>query len=94
ERVARRHRRPVAAVQIVAAMPLPPIRFHDLRHGAATMLLATGADMKLVADVLGHASANFTRDVYAVVAEELAEAAAAAIEAFVPRRNRRRAGSG
>ncbi|WP_313949951.1 MULTISPECIES: tyrosine-type recombinase/integrase [unclassified Frankia] len=69
-------------------MPLPPIRFHDLRHGAATMLLAAGVDMKLVADVLGHASSNFTRDVYAVVAEELAEAAAVVIEEFVPRRSR------
>lgn len=94
EKVARRHRTTVEAVRIVAAMPLPPIRFHDLRHGAATMLLAAGVDMKLVADVLGHASANFTRDVYAVVAEELAEAAAAAIEAFVPRRKARRTGSG
>lgn len=44
--------------------------------------------MKLVADVLGHASSNFTRDVYAVVAEELAEAAAVVIEEFVPRRSR------
>lgn len=86
EAVARRHRVPVEAVHIAASAPLPPVRFHDLRHGAATMLLASGVDMKLVADVLGHASANFTRDVYAVVAEELAEAAAAAIAAFIPRR--------
>ncbi|MCK9894735.1 site-specific integrase [Frankia sp. AgB32] len=91
QKIAGRYRVPVAAVRIAAVMPLPPIRFHDLRHGAATMLLAAGVDMKLVADVLGHASANFTRDVYAVVAGELAEAAAVAIEAFVPRRNRREA---
>lgn len=88
EKVARQYRVPVEAVRIAAGAPLPPIRFHDLRHGAATMLLASGADMKLVSDVLGHASAAFTSDVYAVVAEELAEAAAVAIAAFVPRRAR------
>jgi len=51
-------------------------------------MLASGAPIKLVADVLGHASSSFTSDVYAVVAEELAEAAAVAVAAFVPRRTR------
>ncbi len=88
ERIARRHRVPVDAVHIALTMPLPPIRFHDLRHGVATMLIAAGPPMKLVSDVLGHASVAFTSDVYAVVAEELAEQAAAAISAFVPRRQR------
>ncbi|CAI7980249.1 integrase [Frankia sp. Hr75.2] len=88
ERTARQYRVSPEAVRIAAAAPLPPIRFHDLRHGAATMLLASGAPMKLVSEVLGHASAAFTSDVYAVVAEELAEAAAVAIAAFVPRRER------
>ncbi|ADP84420.1 tyrosine-type recombinase/integrase [Pseudofrankia inefficax] len=89
ERTAAQFRVPIEAVQIAAESgPLPPIRFHDLRHGAATMLLASGAEMKLVSDVLGHASAAFTSDVYAVVAEELAEAAAVRIAAFVPRHNK------
>ncbi|MBL7490573.1 tyrosine-type recombinase/integrase [Frankia sp. AgB1.9] len=88
ERTAGQFRVPVAAVEIAAEMPLPPIRFHDLRHGAATMLLAAGAQPKLVSDVLGHASVAFTSDVYAVVAEEMAEAAATAIAAFVPRRHK------
>lgn len=72
----------------LAGPPLPPVRFHDLRHGSATMLLAAGVDMKVVSEILGHASAAFTSDVYAVVAESLAEDAAAKISAFVPRRNR------
>lgn len=88
ERIARQHRIPVEAARIALSAPLPPIRFHDLRHGSATMLLAAGASMKLVSDVLGHASVSFTSDVYAVVAEELAEQAATAIAAFVPRRQR------
>ncbi|HYB17688.1 MAG TPA: site-specific integrase [Streptosporangiaceae bacterium] len=65
---------------------LPLIRFHDLRHGAATMLIAAGQPIKVVSAILGHSTSAFTMDVYAVVAEELGEAAAAAIAAFVPRR--------
>ena len=52
------------------------------------MLLAAGQPPKVVSEILGHSTVAFTMDVYAVVAEELAEAAAVAIEAFVPRRNR------
>lgn len=70
---------------------LPPVRFHDLRHGAATMLIAAGQPVKVVSAILGHSTSAFTMDVYAVVAEELAEAAATAIAAFVPRRGRKKA---
>ena len=73
---------------LVRKASLPPVRFHDLRHGAATMLIAAGQPVKVVSEILGHSTAAFTMDVYAVVAEELAEAAAVAIEAFMPRRNR------
>ncbi|MGO8959398.1 MAG: tyrosine-type recombinase/integrase [Streptosporangiaceae bacterium] len=65
---------------------LPPIRFHDLRHGAASMLLAAGVEPKVISRMLGHATVAFTMDVYTQVAEELAEAAASAIAAYVPRR--------
>ena len=40
----------------------------------------------MVSATLGHATAAFTADVYAVVLDEMAEAAASAIEAFVPRK--------
>jgi integrase len=33
---------------------LPPVRSHDLRHGAATLALAGGADLKTVSEMLGH----------------------------------------
>lgn len=88
EWIARRHRVPAEAVQIALAAPLPPVRFHDLRHGAATMLRAAKVEIKVISDILGHASTSFTDDVYTVVAEELAEQAAQAISAFVPRRSR------
>jgi integrase len=67
---------------------LPPIRFHDLRHGTATMLLAAGQPPKVISEVLGHATVAFTIDVYTEVAEELADAAMAALAAYIPRRSR------
>lgn len=88
ERIARKFRTTEAAVEVALRMPLPPVRFHDLRHGAATMLIAAGCDAKFVSEVLGHASVAFTRDVYQVVAEELAEDATRRIAAFIPRQNR------
>jgi len=35
---------------------LPPVRLHDLRHGAASLDLAAGVDLAMVADQLGHCS--------------------------------------
>lgn len=88
ERIVRKFRTTEAAVEAALRMTLPPIRFHDLRHGAATMLIAAGVDDKFVSEVLGHASVAFTKDVYAVVAEELAEDATRKISAFIPRQGR------
>ena len=44
---------------------LPPVRFHDLRHGWATIALRAGVSPKIVSERLGHASVGFTLDVYA-----------------------------
>jgi len=71
---------------------LPPIRFHGLRHGASTMLLAAHVEPKVISQMLGHATVAFTMDTYTEVADELADAAAAAIAAYIPRRSRRDAG--
>lgn len=43
---------------------LPPIRFHDLRHTAATLLLTQGVHVKLVSEMLGHATISLTLDTY------------------------------
>ncbi|GAA1464146.1 site-specific integrase [Nocardiopsis exhalans] len=43
---------------------LPPIRFHDLRHCAASLTLSAGADMKIISETLGHSSYAFTADFY------------------------------
>ena len=70
---------------------LPPVRFHDLRHGAATMLRAAGVPIKTISAILGHSTVAFTDDIYVEVAEEMAEEAAAAIQGFIPRQRTARA---
>jgi hypothetical protein len=47
-----------------AAIGLPELRVHDLRHTAASIWLGPGADPKVVQRVLGHASAAMTMDLY------------------------------
>jgi len=49
---------------LVVRSGLPPIRLHDLRHGAATLAHTAGADLKTVQDQLGHASIGITADLY------------------------------
>jgi integrase len=47
------------------------VRFHDLRHGAATVLLAAKVDLKVVSALLGHSSISITADIYAYVLPEM-----------------------
>ncbi|WP_410619076.1 tyrosine-type recombinase/integrase [Amycolatopsis sp. cmx-8-4] len=49
---------------LVERTNLPPIRLHDLRHGAASLSLAAGNDLKSIQEMLGHASMSFTADYY------------------------------
>ncbi|WP_240522173.1 tyrosine-type recombinase/integrase [Amycolatopsis vastitatis] len=71
---------------------LPPIRLHDLRHGAATLALAAGADMKVVQSMLRHSSITVTMDTYTTVLPEVALAAAEATAKIVPRSASRQLG--
>ena len=48
----------------LAAAGLPKKRFHDLRHGAASYMLAEGASLSEVQRVLGHSTITVTNDVY------------------------------
>ena len=46
---------------------LPPIRFHDLRHSAATFMLTLGVQPKVVAEMLGHSNVGTTLDTYSLM---------------------------
>lgn len=48
--------------RLTFAAGLPPIRSHDLRHGAATLSLAAGTDTKYVSAMLRHSSIGITSD--------------------------------
>jgi integrase len=50
---------------------LRSVRFHDLRHAAATLMLASGTDLKVVSEVLGHSTIATTANVYAGVLDTL-----------------------
>ena len=60
---------------------LPDIRFHDLRHTCATLLLSRGQHPKLVQELLGHASVAMTLDRYSHVLPIMGDQTAAAMEA-------------
>ncbi len=57
--------------QDVKKTELPEIRFHDLRHGHATMLLELGEDLKVISERLGHSTITLTADTYSHVREKL-----------------------
>jgi len=59
---------------------LPRIRFHDLRHTAATLMLKANVNPKIVSEVLGHASVSITLDRYSHVLPTMQLDATSAME--------------
>jgi integrase len=59
---------------------LPEIRFHDLRHTCATILLSRGVHARFVQELLGHATIAITLDTYSHVLPNMQEGAARALE--------------
>src|SRR5215212_368611 len=59
---------------------LPHIRFHDLRHTCATLLLSRGVHPKFVQELLGHATIAITLDTYSHVIPSMGDATAKAME--------------
>ncbi|MFF4386194.1 site-specific integrase [Streptomyces sp. NPDC001552] len=71
--------------RLVELSGLPSIRLHDLRHVAASLMLAAGIDVKIVSEALGHSDSRITRDIYQSVIPKAARDAAEATAAMVPR---------
>ncbi len=64
----------------VDRLGLPHVRFHDLRHSAATLMLSQGVPLKVVSETLGHSSIAITADVYQHVTPDLRREAAEAMD--------------
>lgn len=69
----------------LAKAGLPAIRFHDLRHTAATLLLSRGINPKVVSEMLGHADISITLRIYAHVTPHMQQAAADVMDALFKR---------
>jgi integrase len=59
---------------------LPEVRFHDLRHTCATLLLTRNVNPKIVSEMLGHSTIAITLDTYSHVLPNMRDQAAAAME--------------
>lgn len=68
--------------RIAASIGRPDARPHDLRHTAATVAIAAGADIKSVQDLLGHATASFTLNVYAHTSDQMKKDTAARMQNY------------
>ena len=69
--------------RLLAAASLPRMRFHDLRHGAASLLLAQGVHARVVMEMLGHSTIALTMNTYSHVIPELQREAADKMEAVL-----------
>ncbi|SOR81196.1 MULTISPECIES: tyrosine-type recombinase/integrase [Streptomyces] len=72
-------------IELYEEIGLPPVRLHDLRHGAATLDHAAGADLKDIQEMLGHSSITITADTYTSLLPEADLAIAEAAARLVPR---------
>ena len=65
---------------LLKSADLPRIRFHDLRHTCATLLLSKGTHPKIVQEMLGHANISMTMDTYSHVLPDMQEKAVSAMD--------------
>ena len=66
--------------EILEKKGLRRMRFHDLRHSCASLLLANGVPMKMIQDWLGHSDMGTTANIYSHIDSESKKASAMAIE--------------
>jgi integrase len=68
---------------IVKRAGLPYMRFHDLRHTSATILIASGVPVKVVSERLGHCNTSITQDIYTHVLPNMQQQAADVMDALL-----------
>ena len=60
---------------VLESCDLPHLRFHDLRHTNATLMLRNAVPAKIVSSMLGHSSIGITMDIYSHVVTDMQEGA-------------------
>jgi integrase len=76
-----------AFAEIVRTAQVPHIRIHDLRHTAATLLLAQGVHPRVVMELLGHSGIAITMNTYSHVVPALRKEAAETMNAVLGGQN-------
>ena len=68
---------------LLEAQGLPHIRFHDLRHTNATLMLKNHIPAKIVSSMLGHSTISITLDTYSHVLTDMQQGAVNVVEGFL-----------
>ncbi len=68
--------------KLLKKVGLPDVRFHDLRHSTATLLLSKGVHPKVVQEILGHSEISMTLDTYSHVLPTMQKAAMEGLNDF------------
>jgi len=72
--------------KLLAKHNLPPMRFHDLRHYNAIIMMKYGVPDKVASQRLGHSQVQITREIYQHVLPDMDRQAAAVIEGAFAKR--------
>ena len=59
--------------ELLARVYLSSVRVHDLRHAAASLLLARGVPARVIMEILGHSAIALTMNTYSHLAPEVSE---------------------
>jgi integrase len=59
--------------RLIKLADVPKVRFHDLRHTHATLLLSKGINVKVISERLGHSNIKITLDTYSYVLPTMQE---------------------
>ena len=74
-------------LKLLKKRKLKQIRFHDLRHSCASILLKNGANMKEIQAWLGHSTYNTTADIYAHLDTKVKQKSANVLSSILGQKN-------